>query len=240
MRRIWASHVPPFRRQRSRRVRPWMQEPCSADAPDEPTSRPGDGRDPPDRRSAARSRPLHGIREADERCSRFGPVGDGRVGPVPGNRPRLGPVPCLRSGPSTRRGTIDRRRMRRAKATCDAPQRTMPELSSADRRLARRVVQDRGAIALSGAGGTGLPLVSATCRVSRRKDRAGTAQCAHDHAACGPGRSVGRIPGDLGGRNAARLYIGGRGRDSVHGLLDAARGPASQHAATKETRRTVR
>src|SRR5271157_4137446 len=80
----------------------------------------------------------------------------------------------------------------------------MPELSSIGSRLARRVVQDQGAIALSGASGTGLPLVSATCRVSRRKDRAGAARSAPQNAARGPGSSVGRIPGDLGGRNAAR------------------------------------
>jgi hypothetical protein len=141
----------------------------------------------------------------------------------------------------------------------------MPELSSVGSRLARRVVQDRGAIALSRAralhdcfeheqrsrvagvgaprdfattggfagcagstpgthnietvrkpfvkrsSGAGLPLVSATCRVSRRKDRAGTARCAPDHAAGGSGRSVGRIPGGVGGRDASRLHVRGRG-----------------------------
>jgi hypothetical protein len=152
--------------------------------------------------------------------------------------PHSGPASPFRSLDSL--GTIDRGRARRAKATCDAPHRTMPELSSAGRRLARRVVQDRGAIALSGASGTGLPFVSATCRISRRKDRAGTARCAHDNAGCGPGRSVGRVPGDLGGRDAARLYVCGRGRDSVRGLLGPARGPASRRAPTSETRRPVR
>src|SRR5207244_7534884 len=48
----------------------------------------------------------------------------------------------------------------------------------------------------------------------------------------GPGRSVGRIPGDLGGRNAARLYVCGRGRGPVRSLLDPARDPASRRAPT--------
>ena len=84
------------------------------------------------------------------------------------------------------------------------------------------------------------PLVSATCRVSRRKDRAGTARCAPHNAARGPGRSVGRISGDFGGRNVARLYVCGWGRGPVRSLLDPARSPASGRAPTSETRRTVR
>jgi hypothetical protein len=67
------------------------------------------GRIPSDRRAAARSLTGHAIREVDERCSRFGPVGDRGVGPVPRNelRPRSGtrgtscvpvPVPRPRSG----------------------------------------------------------------------------------------------------------------------------------------------
>ena len=137
-------------------------------------------------------------------------------------------------------GTINRCRARRAKASCDAPQRTMPELSSSGRRLARRMVHDRGAIALSGASGTGLPIVSATCRVSARKDRPGTVGGALGNATLRAGRSLGRIPGDLGGRNAARLYVCGRGRSPVCSLLDPARSKASRRAPTRETRRTVR
>ena len=119
------------------------------------------------------------------------------------------------------------------------PPTTMPELSSAGSGLACRVVQDRGASALSGASGTGLPFVPATCRVSEREDRAGTAWCVHGHAACGSSGSVGCIPGDLGGRNAARLYVCGRRREPVRGLLEPPRSPASRRAPTSETRWTL-
>lgn len=136
-------------------------------------------------------------------------------------------------------GTIRRSQAQCTKATCDAPQRTMSELSSVGSRLARRVVQDRGAIALSEAGGAGLPLVSATRRVSRRKNRAGASGCTPDRAAGGSGRSLGRVTGGLGGRNAARLYIRSRGWDSVRRLLDPARDPASRREPTSETGRTV-
>jgi hypothetical protein len=116
------------------------------------------------------------------------------------------------------------------------PQRRMPELSSIGRRLARRVVQDR----VSGVSGTGLPIVSATSGLSTRKDRPGTVGRALGNATRRAGRSLGRIPGDLGGRNAARLYVGGLGRRPVWSVLDPARSQASRRAPTSETRRTIR
>src|SRR5262245_33514129 len=116
----------------------------------------------------------------------------------------------------------------------------MPELSPAGSRLARRVVQDRGAIALSRAGGAGLPLVSATSRVSRRNDQSGTAWRAAREAARGPGCRVGGVPGPLRRRNTARLYVRGRRRGPVRRLLDRAGGPASRRELTSEPRGTLR
>jgi hypothetical protein len=122
----------------------------------------------------------------------------------------------------------------------DAPKRRMPKLSSESRRLARRVVQERRAIALSRAGGTGLPVMSAACRISTRKDRAGTAGSALGEAACGPGSGVGRNSGCLCRRNAARLYICRRSWGPVRELLDSARGPASRCQRTRKTTGAVK
>ena len=118
----------------------------------------------------------------------------------------------------------------------DAPKRRMPELSPDSRRLAHRMVQDRGILAVSRVGDTGLSTMSAICRISRRKDRAGTAWGAPGKAAFGPGGDVGRISGCLSRRNATRVYIFSRSRIPVRELLDFARDPAGRRRrASKST-----
>src|SRR5262249_35833207 len=101
----------------------------------------------------------------------------------------------------------------------------MPELSPGSSRLARRVVQDRGAFAISRTGGAGLPLMWATCRVSRRKDRTWAAERKPGEEACGPGNRVGCSGSDVRRRDITGVCHYARTWKPVCELLDSTRGP---------------
>src|SRR5262245_10795841 len=98
----------------------------------------------------------------------------------------------------------------------------MPKLPSDSPRLARRMVQDRRAVALQRVGGNGLPVMRAPSRISTREDWAGTAWSLLGETVRGQGSGMGRLSGRLRGRNVARLYIRRRSRSSVRELLDGA------------------
>lgn len=117
----------------------------------------------------------------------------------------------------------------------DAPQRSMPELSSESRRLAPRVVQDRRAVALQRAGIAGLSLMRAGRRISARQDRACATGSSPRQTVCGQGSRVGSGPGPFRGGNAARLYLCCWSGTSVRQLLDATRSPAGGRQRASKT-----
>src|SRR5262245_44345045 len=77
--------------------------------------------------------------------------------------------------------------------------------------------------------------MSATGRISTRKDRAGTPRSSRGEAERGPGSRVGRLSGRLRRRNTAGLHVRGWSRSSVRELLDSARGSAGGRERTGKT-----